>query len=555
MKTTVISVLGTQKDAHGGTGPARWDTWRPNIGLVQQDDLPIDELHLIFSSQHAPLAERVKTDIREVSPETKVVLDIIELKNPWDFEEVYEKFYDYSKLPCFHQEKTRYYIHISTGSHVEQICLFLLAESHHIRAKLIQTTPKEGHVRHSNDPKGTHTVIDLDLSRYDKLAKRFETERQNDLSFLKRGIDTRNAAFNKLIETIERVAVRSSDPILLTGPTGAGKSQLAKQIYLLKKQSGKVKGNFVAVNCATLGGDLAKSALFGHRKGSFSGAGADHAGFLKEADGGIIFLDEIGELPMEAQTMLLKAIEEKNYRPLGATKDEHSDFQLICGTNRDLRSAPPNGQAFRQDLLSRIDLWSFRLPGLADRREDIEPNLDYELTSYSQRTGKHVSFNKEARSRFLAFALDPANTWPGNFRDLNAMVVRMATLSDGGRITTDLVEEEIARAKEAAMSSVCPLNRSCAQSLSSARPAMGASSDLAPLLGSNYATRYDAIDLVQLAYVVSVCRQSETMSAAAKQLYAVSRRAKKSSNDSDRLSKYLARFGLKFKQLHDGFTG
>ena len=552
MKTTVISVLGTQKDAHGGTGPARWDTWRPNIGLAQQDDLPIDELHLIFSSQHMPLAERVKADIRKVSPETKVVFDVIELKNPWDFEEVYEKFYDYSKLPCFHQERTRYYIHISTGSHVEQICLFLLAESHHIRAKLIQTTPKEGHVRHSNDPKGTHTVIDLDLSRYDKLAKRFETERQNDLSFLKRGIDTRNAAFNRLIETIERVAVRSSDPILLTGPTGAGKSQLAKQIYLLKKQSGKVKGSFVAVNCATLGGDLAKSALFGHKKGSFSGAGADHAGFLKEADGGIIFLDEIGELPMEAQTMLLKAIEEKNYRPLGADKDEHSDFQLICGTNRDLRSTPPNGQSFRQDLLSRIDLWSFRLPGLADRREDIEPNLDYELTSYSQRTGKHVSFNKEARARFLAFALDPANTWPGNFRDLNAMVVRMATLSDGGRITADLVEEEIARALPP--SSAHPL--SCTRPMSCAHPTTAAiPSDLAPLLGADYATRYDAIDLVQLAYVVSVCRQSETMSAAAKQLYAVSRLAKKSSNDSDRLSKYLARFGLKFKQLHDGLTG
>ena len=541
MKTTVISVLGTQKDAHGGAGPARWDTWRPTIGLVQQDDLPIDELHLIFSQQHTPLAERVKADVKKVSPKTKIVFDLIELKNPWDFEEVYEKFYDYSKLPCFHQEKTRYYIHISTGSHVEQICLFLLAESHHIRAKLIQTTPREGHVRHSNDPKGTHTVIDLDLSRYDKLAKRFETERQSDLSFLKQGIETRNTGFNRLIETIERVSVRSSDPILLTGPTGAGKSQLAKQIYLLKKQSGKVKGDFVAVNCATLSGDLAKSALFGHRKGSFSGAGADHVGFLKEADGGIIFLDEIGELPMEAQTMLLKAIAEKTYRPLGATKDEHSDFQLICGTNRNLLDDVSSGK-FRRDLLARIDLWSFKMPGLAERREDIEPNLDYELLRYTRRTHKHVSFSKEARVRFLEYALAPTTAWPGNFRDLNAMVVRMATLSDGGRITTDLVEEEIARTQD-----VVP---SCARPKTNTPP-----TDLAALLGSGYETRYDAIDLVQLTYVVAICRESETMSAAAKKLYAVSRLAKKSSNDSDRLSKYLTRFGLKFKQIHDGLTG
>ncbi len=531
MKTTVISVLGTQKDAHGGTGPARWDTWRPTIGLVQQEDLPIDELHLIFNKEHTDLAKRIKADIKSVSPETKVVFDIIQLADPWDFEEVYEKFYDYSKRPCFHDEKRKYFIHMSTGSHVEQICLFLLAESRHLPAKLIQTTPKEGHVRHSKDPKGTHNIIDLDLSRYDKLAKRFETERQDDLSFLKQGIDTKNKNFNKLIETIERVAVRSSDPILLTGPTGAGKSQLAKQIYLLKKQSNKIKGKFVAVNCATLGGDLAKSALFGHRKGSFSGAGADHDGFLKEADGGIVFLDEIGELPLEAQAMLLKAIEEKTFRPLGASADVHSDFQLICGTNRDLCDA----SKFRPDLLSRINLWSFRLPGLADRREDIEPNLEYELSRFSEKTGKHFSFNKEARDRFLAFALSPSNSWAGNFRDLNAMVVRMCTLSDGGRITEDCVEEEIARS-----------NDGCAPDASTHK---SATVDLAALLGDDYAERFDDFDLVQLAHVVDVCRSAESMADAARKLFSVSIKAKASSNNSDRLSKYLSKFGLKFKGL------
>ena len=142
MKTTVVSVLGTQKDAHGGTGPSRWDTWRPTIGLVQQEELPIDELHLIFNKEHANLAERVKADITSVSPETKVIFDIIQLKDPWDFEEVYEKFYDFAKRPCFHEEKTRYYIHMSTGSHVEQICLFLLAESRHLPAKPVRPRPR-----------------------------------------------------------------------------------------------------------------------------------------------------------------------------------------------------------------------------------------------------------------------------------------------------------------------------------------------------------------------------------------------------------------------------
>ena len=533
MKTTAISVLGTQKDAHGGTSPARWNTWRPTIGLVQQEALRIDELHLILNEEYRHLAEQVGADIATVSPETKVVIDIVQLKDPWDFEEVYEKFYDYAKKPCFHEEGTDYYIHITTGSHVEQICLFLLAESHHLQAKLVQTSPKEGHVRHSRDSRGVCSIIDLDLSRYDKLAKRFEVERQNDLSFLKQGIDTKNKSFNRLIETIERVAVRSSDPILLTGPTGAGKSQLAKQIYLLKSQSGKIKGPFVDVNCATLAGETAKAALFGYKKGAFTGAVADHDGYLKEADGGIVFLDEIGELPMEAQAMLLKAIEEKTFRPLGASRDEHSDFQLICGTNRDLGDA----HRFRPDLLARIDLWSFRLPGLADRREDIEPNLDYELSRFSQRTGKHVSFNKEGRERFLAFARAPSNRWPGNFRDLNAMVVRMATLADGGRITAGLVDEEIERAGRS-------------RPTASADGAGISAADLAPLLGDGFAAQYDDFDLVQLAHVVKVCRESSSAAEAAKRLFAVSRLAKKTSNDSDRLSKYLAKFGLRFRELN-----
>lgn len=537
MKTTVISVLGTQKDAHGGHGPGRWDTWRPNIGLVQQDALRIDELHLIFNEAFRSLAGRIERDIASVSPETNVVLDVVELEDPWDFEEVYAKFYDYAKTPCFHEENTEYYVHMTTGSHVEQICLFLLAESHHLRAKLVQTAPKEGHARHSTDAKGSCSIIDLDLSRYDKLAKRFETERQNDLSFLKQGIETKNKAFNKLIETIERVAVRSSDPILLTGPTGAGKSQLASQIFKLKKTNGQVGGAFVDVNCAMLGGELAKAALFGYRKGAFTGAEANHDGYLKEADGGILFLDEVGELPPEAQAMLLKAIEEKSFRPLGATQDDHSDFQLICGTNRDL-SRDVADKKFRADLLARINLWSFHLPGLSDRREDIEPNLEYELANFGRKTGKHVSFNKEARKRFLSFALDSKNPWNGNFRDLNAMVVRMATLADGGRITEALVKDEIRRIQPSV-------------ALPDTRPMENEPTtiDFTALLGTGYETRFDDFDLVQLAHVVEVCRQSDSMADAARKLFAVSFRAKTSSNSTDRLSKYLARFGLKFRHL------
>lgn len=124
MKTTVISFLGTQKDAHGGPGPSRWSLWRPTIGLVMQDELEIDELHLILDSGHMDLAEKTKKDVLSIAPRIKIFLDIIEIKDPWDFEEVYSKLYDYAKQPCFHEDDSDYLVHISTGSHVEQICLF-----------------------------------------------------------------------------------------------------------------------------------------------------------------------------------------------------------------------------------------------------------------------------------------------------------------------------------------------------------------------------------------------------------------------------------------------
>ena len=536
MKTSIISLLGTTLDAHGPRGKDRWNAWRPNVALAMQDDLHFDEFHLLYQSQHEALAQTIRRDILTASPDTSVLLEILEFDDPWDFEEVYGKLYDYALSRRFDREERDWYVHITTGSHVAQICLFLLNESHHLPGKLVQTSPS-GKSQRSCGPRGTYRVIDLELSRYDALARRFATERRDDITSLKGGIETRNAAFNALIETVERVAVRSRDPILLTGPTGAGKSQLARRVYELKKAKGQLTGAFVDVNCATLRGDQAMSALFGHRKGAFTGAAADRPGLLKAADGGLLFLDEIGELGADEQAMLLRAIEEKRFLPLGSDKETESSFQLICGTNRDLAAAVAEGR-FREDLLSRIDLWSFRLPGLADRREDIEPNLDWELENWASRTGKRLSFNKEARARFLAWALDPVTPWRGNFREFNACVTRLATLANGGRVTTMDVEAEIARATASPGPGNLPVARG-----------VGVADPLATILGDNFAEHYDRFDLAQLREVVAVCRESRTASEAGKKLFAVSRAAKKTANDTDRLAKYLAKFGLSFKAV------
>ena len=523
----LMSLLGCRLDAHGrGTG--RWGVWRPSVALAMQSDIHFDRYYLVYQPEFTTLMNEVADDIRAASPGTEVIPEIVPFDDPWDFGEVYSRLYDFSRRMNFAAEEgNQYYIHITTGTHVAQICLFLLNESHHLPGVLVQTQPGR-----RGDAKGTYNLIDLDLSQYDQIAKRFEEERHDDLAFLKSGIATRNPDFNKLIEMIERVAVRSEEPILLTGPTGAGKSQLARRIYELKKLNRQLQGEFVDVNCATLRGDAAMSALFGHKKGSFTGAVADRPGLLKAADGGMLFLDEVGELGPDEQAMLLRAIEEKRFLPLGSDRPETSSFQLICGTNRDLAARVAEGR-FRDDLLARIDLWSFRLPGLAERREDIEPNLEYELANFSGKSGKHITFNAEAKRAFLDFALAPENRWQGNFRDLNAMVVRMATLSTGGRIDLAAVRDEIARSRRSA-----------------AAPSPGVLDDpLTALLGADCAERFDRFELAQLREVICVCRESRTLTEAGKKLFAVSRREKKSANDADRLSKYLARFGLDFRLI------
>jgi transcriptional regulatory protein RtcR len=235
--------------------------------------------------------------------------------------------------------------------------------------------------------------------------------------------------------------------------------------------------------------------------------------------------------------MLLRALEEGRFLPVGADSEATSRFQLIAGTNRDLRSAVREGR-FRDDLLARIDLWTFRLPGLAQRVEDIEPNLDYELEQWERRRGQRVSFSREARERFLSFATSPQARWPGNFRDFNAALTRLATLARGGRIDTALVDEEIERLREA---------------WGEAQPDTSFDA-LEELLGHVGVAALDRFDRVQLADVVSVCRVSRSLSDAGRTLFAASRARKSSSNDADRLRKYLARFGLEFERVRGGST-
>lgn len=520
MKNVVIGFLGTALDA------GRRRNWKPTISLVQHDHFRIDRLELLYDQAFHGLAMHVRAEIRQNSPGTEVLLQRLDLDDPWDFQEVYGKLFDFARSYGFDDLRERYHIHLTTGTHVAQICWFLLTESRHIPARLIQTGPPSPD---RNRPK--LDIIDLDLGRYNALQQRFDQMSREHSHRLKAGIETRNPAYNALIDRIELVAANAPDPILLLGETGTGKTELAERIYALKIERRQVKGRLVHVNCATLNGTDAIAALFGQRRGHAGLAGSERGGLLREADGGVLFLDEVDELGMTAQSVLLHAIETGRFYPLGSDHEVSSRFQIIASANRDLRGLAAGGR-FRPDLLARLNMWRFELPPLRRRREDVEANLLFELARSERHLGMQVGFNADAREAFLRFAQDPATAWPGNFRDFGGLVRRLCTLAPRSRITRAMVEDEIAALRD---------DWNSADSGGDLRLVAG-------LLGDR-AHEIDPFDLVQLAEVIRVCRSSSSLSAAGRTLFAVSRGRRSTQNDADRLRKYLDRFGLAWGSL------
>ncbi|MEM9734157.1 MAG: RNA repair transcriptional activator RtcR [Pseudomonadota bacterium] len=523
-KNVVIGFLGTKLDS----GKKR--RWRPSIALTQHVDFPVERLELIFDRQFNRLAYAVKKEIEENQAATEVLLQQIDLRDPWDFQEVYGALFDFARAYGFDEEREEYYVHLTTGTHVAQICWFLLTESRHIPARLLQTSPPRRD-QEDGEPEGQMNIVDLDLSRYNALQQRFDQVAEEYNALLKSGIKTRNGSFNSLIERIELVATTSDAPLLLVGATGTGKSALAERIYELKLQRRRVKGRLVHVNCSTLKGERAMSTLFGHRRGAMGGAPNDRRGLLREADGGVLFLDEIDELGLDEQAMILHAIESGKFFPLGSDHEITSRFQLIAGANRDLGALVAQG-LFRADLFARLNLWTFELPALRHRREDIEPNIEFELGKAERTLGKRVGFNADAFHQYMAFATDPATLWPGNFRDLSASLQRLCTLAPRARITLAMVDEEIDF-----------LLRQWTNSNEDQ------DDQLVRYYLDSKADTLDPFDKVQLAAVIRTCQSSKSLSAAGRTLFAASRATKASKNDADRLRKYLDRFGLGWSDL------
>jgi transcriptional regulatory protein RtcR len=534
-----VIVFGIKKE-HIINNATGW--FSPAISVCINNSESLTKLHMIIDVKHTHAlldVTRVRNVITCAFPHIDVNIVQVNQDNPFDPKSAVDALMPFVKTL---QKNEEYIFSLGSGTHMHQHFWLKLAESGWLDARIIQNyqgknknTEPVHHKGVTYFP-GRQTLVDFNLSQYDVLVEHFSQTHVISTINLKSGINTVSKKYNALISDIEKVAVRTDAPILIQGASGAGKSALAARIGKVKKQVGRSKGEWVMVNCATLTEEQAVSTLFGHKKGSFTGAVAERSGLLKRADGGVLFLDEVSSLPPRVQGMLLHAIETGTFYPLGSDIQDKSHFCLIVGSNEDLRVEVEAGR-FREDLLARLDMWTFKLPSLAERKEDIPANIDFELAKHTKRRGQVARFNREARVTFEKFARSKEALWKRNFRDLSNAIERMLTLSDSRVISEIAVECEIKRLLHGWGDNITLENTS------------SVSDDLC-----NKMAQLPTIERKMLEEVIRVCQSTSRLVDAANALYQDASGCMEISNPSSKLSNYLGHFNwdLTYKKIKNG---
>jgi two-component system response regulator PilR (NtrC family) len=250
----------------------------------------------------------------------------------------------------------------------------------------------------------------------------------------------------EVFDFVHRVAPSKTN-LLITGESGTGKEVIARAVHAL---SDRKERPFVAVNCGAIPENLLESELFGHVKGSFTGAIANKVGLFELADGGTLFLDEIGEMPLSLQVKVLRAIQDRTFKRVGGTSDVRVDVRILCATNRDLEADVKTGR-FREDLFYRLNVIEVKLPPLRDRPEDIPHLARHFLQKYGREIEKPV---REAAPEVMA-ALE-GYRFPGNVRELENLIERAVTLSQGPRITLECLPPAVLRRPEPEAAAALP---------------------------------------------------------------------------------------------------
>lgn len=252
-----------------------------------------------------------------------------------------------------------------------------------------------------------------------------------------------SGAFQSILETVETVALHKSS-VIITGETGTGKEMVARQVH---NKSSRAKQGFVPVDCSALNGNILESQLFGHVKGSFTGAVMDTVGFFRAADGGTIFLDEIGELDFDLQAKLLRVLQESAVTPVGSTKSCPVDVRVICATNRNLKQMIRDG-TFRPDLYFRLNIITIEVPPLRDRGEDVLILANHFLEKQAQLSDVPVKkLNPETKQILMSY------DWPGNVRELanvieHAHITAQTEVIEPAELPSDVLTGDIVLAMQ-----------------------------------------------------------------------------------------------------------
>ena len=290
----------------------------------------------------------------------------------------------------------------------------------------------------------------LRLGAFDYLQKPYDREKLletisralNKLTNLDAEIVSTSPEMDRVKKLILKVA-KSNSTVLIRGESGTGKELIARSIHNNSLRASEV---FQAVNCAAINENLLESELFGHEKGSFTGAVGEKKGLFEVADGGTLFLDEIGELDVSLQAKLLRALQEKQIRRVGATREINTDVRVVAATNRDLLKMTQEG-SFREDLYYRLNVLSIEIPPLRERRSDIQLLMDYFIKKHTRSSNRKISLSPEARRIFEDYS------YPGNVRQLESAIERAILLCENDTITVDDLPPEMTNGARGASAS------------------------------------------------------------------------------------------------------
>jgi len=417
----LISWVG--KADHDCAEGARGDDLGPVASAIKAHE-PFDKIQLLTNYDF----ERTKAYCAWLEKSTGCVatdLYVVELSSPTNYAEIYQKVCEELKTLRLPNDSVEITFHLSPGTPAMTAIWIILAKTR-FPAKLIQTSKENG-------LESVDFFFDLASEYLPEFLKRSSSriERLSDQlpsapEFSK--LVHRSQVMREQILLAQKISAHEV-PVLILGETGTGKEIFAAAIHAASRRAGQP---FIAVNCGSISKDLANSELFGHKKGAFTGADAARPGHFREAEGGTLFLDEIGDLPLDSQVRLLRALQQREITPLGESKPIKVDVRIVAATHRDLAKDVAEGR-FREDLFHRLAVGILNLPPLRERDGDLDLLIDHLLDQINRDAedkpeAQHKEISPEARKLILL------HHWPGNIRELYHTLLRAAIWSDSAII-------------------------------------------------------------------------------------------------------------------------